>query len=305
MFLPLWAKLNQKPIERPIGGTFQWKDLSFPTRVGLAGGVDKSGKSLKSWQALGAGFLEVGTVTPKPQKPNPGTIMKRSLKHWALWNKMGFPSPGMDVVRRELEKFSHQKKVPLFVNIGKNRDTPNENAFDDYSECFEALAPFADGIVVNVSSPNTKNLRELQKGDSLGPLVESLNDFKNSKNLETPILLKLSPDLSTVELEHGVSVSRDFVQGYILTNTTRSRIPGCGFPEEGGMSGAPLGAKSLDALKKLVSCLGPDSGHLIVSVGGVSSQSDVESRFAVGADLVQVYSSLVFHGPNFFQNLSS
>lgn len=218
---------------------------------------------------------------------------------------MGFPNPGMVSVRTQLKKMATHKSVPLFINIGKNRDTANEKAFQDYCSCMETLRGLGDGFVINVSSPNTKNLRDLQKGTALKDLLEALLDFKKGSKISEPLLLKLSPDLSAEELVQSIEQSKDKVDGYILTNTTRSRPNGIAFPSEGGLSGRPLCGRSLASLKVLVNHLGASAGDrpLVISVGGISSAEDIRERLDAGADLVQVYSALVFEGPLFFQRL--
>jgi len=217
---------------------------------------------------------------------------------------MGFPSPGVSSVKKELQKFESSQRVPLFLNIGKNRETPNDKAFEDYCFCMENLSEAGDVFVVNISSPNTKNLRDLQKGNSLKVLLRSLSEFKKERGLNKPLLLKLSPDLTEEQLGMAGETFKDLVDGYILTNTTQSRENGIPFPKEGGLSGSPLKNLSENALKNLVSALGNSKkNHIIVSVGGVGNRKDIERRLAIGADLVQVYSSLVFEGPSFFQKL--
>ena len=280
---------------------FQWKGLSFENPIGVAGGVDKSGKSLKHWQRLGAGFLEVGTVTPLPQSPNPGTIMMRSLPEAALWNKMGFPSPGLDTVEKSLSAFQKVKTSPLFVNIGKNRDTPNGKAHEDYITCLQRLNPFADVFVVNISSPNTKGLRDLQESAALQKFLEPIDKARKELPALRPLLLKISPDLSEQSLKVVLQVSLPFVEGWILTNTTNDRSQVKDFPIEGGVSGRPLRQKSRAFLKTTMEILGEDrKGKLIVSAGGVDSAQEVQTRLSLGADLVQSYSALVFEGPYFF-----
>ncbi|MEM7645619.1 MAG: quinone-dependent dihydroorotate dehydrogenase, partial [Pseudomonadota bacterium] len=295
--LPAMASI--RPARHREYRPFQWKSLRFENPLGLAGGVDKSGLSLPSWSRLGAGFLEVGTVTPREQGPNPGKIMDRDVRRQALWNKMGFPNPGAEALAQVLSRQGNHS-VPLFINIGKNRDTPNEEASKDYALCFEKLHSFADVFVVNLSSPNTKGLRDLLSRESLLKFLESLGEQVAQLGLKKPLLLKLSPDMENADLREALETSGPYVDGWVLTNTTRARFPGSRFDaENGGMSGRPLNARSFEVLK-----LARDfkkEGKLIVSVGGVSDSGDVEQRLQAGADLVQVYSALVFQGPLFFQ----
>jgi dihydroorotate dehydrogenase len=300
--LPLAAKIFKKGSDeyRP----FQWRGLSFKNPMGLAGGADKSGKSLTAWENLGVGFLEVGTVTPEPQGPNPGKIMDRDLKHSALWNKMGFPNPGLEALISQLEKKSF--KVPLFINIGKNRWTKNEEAYHDYAACMKGLHKFADAFVVNLSSPNTKGLRDLLEKKPLQEFLENTAGQMKELKIDKPLLLKLSPDMTQEALQTTLESSANFVDGWILTNTTKSRFPGCPFPaEEGGLSGEPLKTLSLQALKAAQPIKQKHPDKLLISVGGVGSAEDVKERLESGADLVQCYSALVFHGPGFFRNVLS
>ncbi len=285
--------------------SFQWRGLSFINPLGVAGGVDKSGRSLSAWQNLGAGFLEVGTVTPEPQAPNPGSIMARDLQREALWNKMGFPNPGVEALRKQLNQFSN-RKVPLFINIGKNRWTENGKAFVDYSRCLQSLNELADVFVVNVSSPNTKGLRDLLKAEVLRKFLMPLKASAMKCAPDKPLLLKLSPDMDDSTLRAALQESCEFVDGWILTNTTESRYPGSPFPaDEGGVSGRPLQEKSLGALRIAAEMKGEHPEKLLVSVGGIATSQEVQQRLDMGADLVQVYSALVFQGPGFFGQILS
>lgn len=273
--------------------------------MGIAGGVDKNGEHLKDWWRLGCGFVEVGTVTPRPQSPNPGKIMDRDLELKAMWNKMGFPSEGAEETFYNLASYAPDYRTPIFVNIGKNRHTPNEQAVNDYLTLIDQFRPFADAYVVNISSPNTKGLRDLQSKDNLsnllGPLVDRVSHFE-----PTPILVKLSPDMGEETLADTLLHCHSLgVDGFVLTNTTLSRPQGCTFPQEGGLSGAPLKPLSQRALQIAVETLGKKrEGLLLVSAGGVLTPEDVFERLQMGADLVQIYSALVFHGPHFFLDVA-
>lgn len=278
--------------------SLKWQKLNFRNPVGIAGGVDKNATQMHAWNKLGSGFIEVGTVTPQPQKPNPGKIMDRSLKHFALWNKMGFPGLGLAEVKHNLQK-AKKNSTPLFINIGKNRDTPNDRAHEDYIKCVHELSEFADAFVVNISSPNTKGLRDLLQPKNLKSFL--LPIIKDKKK---PFLLKLSPDMQDEQLHSALNTSCDLgIDGWILTNTTLKRY-NTPFPAEGGLSGKPLADLSKKVLKSAVKHLGPrKKDKLIISAGGVMNYKDVKQRLELGADLVQVYSALVFHGPYFFKNL--
>lgn len=301
--LPLYSLIHGR--KTPHWKSFSWRDLHFANPLGIAGGVDKNAENLKDWWSLGCGFVEIGTVTPLPQSPNPGKIMDRDLKLHAMWNKMGFPSEGADETFYNLMSYAPNYRTPIFVNIGKNRHTPNNQAVQDYLTLIDKFRPLADAYVVNISSPNTKGLRDLQNKDNLtsllGPLIDRVSHFE-----PTPVLVKLSPDMGDEALAETILHCQDLgVHGFVLTNTTLSRPPGCHFPEEGGLSGAPLKELSQRALKIAVESLGKKrEGLLLVSVGGILTPEDVFERLQMGADLVQIYSALVFHGPHFFHDVA-
>lgn len=273
--------------------------------MGIAGGVDKNAEHLKDWWSLGCGFVEIGTVTPRSQSPNPGKIMDRDIHLRAMWNKMGFPSEGADEVFSNLASYAPTYRTPVFVNIGKNRHTPNNQAVQDYLALIDKFRPFADAFVVNISSPNTQGLRDLQSKDNLSnliaPLVDRVSHFE-----PTPILVKLAPDMGEEALAATVLQCANLgVDGFVLTNTTLSRPPGCVFPEDGGLSGAPLKPLSQRALQIAVESLGNKRKDLLlVSTGGILTPEDVFERLQMGADLVQIYSALVFHGPSFFLDVA-
>lgn len=297
--LPLIAKTYQREI--PHWGSRTWEGLYFPNPLGIAGGVDKNGTQVQDWWKLGCGFIEVGTVTPEPQEPNSGKIMDRDPKLKALWNKMGFPSAGSTTVLKNLHKCG-QHRTPIFVNIGKNRSTSLEQASDDYLRCMHILAPVADVFVINISSPNTQGLRELQKKENLRQLL--IPCLKAGKELNKNVLLKLAPDLSEAELQQAISDCAELgIRGFVLTNTTLFRPSDCHFPKEGGLSGKPLAELSKRALTTAVQTLGNDKkNYLLVSAGGVLTPQDVHERLQLGADLVQIYSALIFHGARFFHD---
>ncbi len=290
----------------PTWGSFVWKDIVFKNRLGLAGGVDKNGDSLKAWQKLGCGFIEMGTVTPEAQKQNLGKIMDRSLIDEALWNKMGFPSAGADECYFNLRSFKQQSNLPVFVNIGKNRDTANEMAFVDYVRLIHHFQDLADAFVVNISSPNTKGLRELAEPEILTRFLNPLMQAQSELSSVKPVLLKLSPDLEEDDLKRIVDTCLKFdVDGFVLTNTTLERRTQKSFPTEGGVSGKPLAIGSKKALRGLIQHLGTEkSKKLVISVGGVMTAEDVFERISLGADLVEVYTALIFSGPHFFRKVA-
>jgi dihydroorotate dehydrogenase len=301
--LPIYSLIHGQ--KTPHWKSFTWRDLHFANPLGIAGGVDKNADHLNEWWSLGCGFVEIGTVTPRAQEPNPGKIMDRDLHLQAMWNKMGFPSAGAEDVFYNLMSYAPNYRTPVFVNIGKNRYTPNEEAVNDYVTLIDKFRPLADAFVVNISSPNTKGLRELQSKENLskllGPILDKVSHFE-----PTPVLVKLSPDMDEELLSNTVLHCQSLgIDGFVLTNTTLSRPNGCHFPAEGGLSGAPLKDLSKNALKVAVESLGKKrEGLLIVSAGGVLSAEDVFERLQMGADLVQIYSALIFHGPGFFHEVA-
>lgn len=283
-----------------------WRGLHFRNRLGTSGGLDKNAEGIKGWWALGAGFVEVGTVTPKPQTANPGQILKRDREQQALWNKMGFPNKGVEVCKKNLQKLPRPYSAPIFVNIGKNRETTNENAVKDYLYCIHELRNEADAFIINVSSPNTPGLRELLSPPKLRELLTPLV-AECQKNPPRPILLKLSPDLTDDIFKEILDVSLSVgVDGWILTNTTTDREKTPQFPIEGGVSGQPLANKATHLLKLAHTHLGVrKEDRLLISVGGILNTKDVFDRLSLGATLVQVYSAVVFDGPFFFRKVAA
>ena len=299
----LWAKVSRRPFAAPEWQPRTWEGLHFANPLGIAGGVDKIGEQICSWERLGVGFVEIGTVTPLAQSRNVGRVLDRDFDSKNLWNKMGFPSPGATEVWAAIsaEIFKSKRLVPRFVNIGKNRRTALAESVTDYLQCCEQLRDVADAFVINVSSPNTAGLRDLQAPQALNTLCRQIVNANSQ-----PILLKLSPDLGRDDLRACLDVAvRANIAGFVLTNTTTDRPANCKFPAEGGLSGAGLRDKSLEALRTATEFLVSDrSRFLLVSVGGVSTLADVQERLRLGADLIQVYSALVFQGPGFFRQLA-
>ncbi len=290
---------SQMPDETPEWKSFTWNGIRFPNRLGIAGGMDKNAEYLHLWKKLGAGFIEVGTITPYAQSANKGKIVDRDWEAQNLWNKMGFPNQGADEAYFNILNTKDELKLPVFINIGKNRSRDNSEAEIDYLYLTDRFLPIADLFVVNVSSPNTSGLRDLQSEDTLRKLTDQVVKRAQGK----PVLVKLSPDMSEEQLRDSLSAcGASGVQGVILTNTTLSRPQNCPFPAEGGLSGKSLADLSkknlkiaLDHVKEFRSDL------LMISVGGVLSSDDVKQRLDMGADLVQCYSALIFNGPKFFR----
>ena len=275
--------------------------LDFPNPVGLAAGMDKDGAHIDSLAALGFGFLEVGAVTPRPQPGNPGPRVFRLAEAEALINRLGFNSRGVDVFVDNLRRA--RSRIILGVNVGRNADTPNEKALEDYVACLRKVCPRADFVTANVSSPNTRNLRDLQRADELDAFLSSLVAERDRLAVEhgrrVPLAVKVSPDLD----DAGIAAVADRVaargiDAVIATNTTISREGVAHLPagrEQGGLSGAPLKARSTAVVRKLRRSL--PSGTAIIGVGGIASAADAREKLDAGANLVQLYTALVFRGP--------
>ena len=292
---PLLARKPQPFPTRAFG-------LRFPNPVGLAAGLDKNGAHVDALLALGFGFVEVGTVTPKPQSGNPKPRMFRLPKYRAIINRLGFNNAGVDALVANVSR-ARRKDGLLGINIGKNKDTPNESAARDYLHCLERVYPLADYVTVNISSPNTAGLRELQEEQALRQLLGTLREAQERLGAQhrkrVPMLVKLAPDLSDADIDAVGRVLTDLqVDGVVATNTTISRIEiehSRLARETGGLSGAPLMNKSTAVLRMLRTRL-PDSIPL-VGVGGIMSGADAMQKNSAGAALVQIYTGLIYRGP--------
>ena len=278
--------------------------LTFPNPVGLAAGLDKNGEHIDALASLGFGFIEIGTVTPRPQPGNPKPRMFRITEKQAIINRMGFNNHGVDQLLANVakSKFARSGGV-LGINIGKNFDTPIEKAADDYLICLDRVYASASYIAINISSPNTKNLRELQKDDALDALLGQLKTgqarLADKHGKYVPLVLKIAPDLEDEQIQSIADLLRQHrMDGVIATNTTLSRAEVEGFPnasEAGGLSGAPVFERSTTVLKKL-------AGHLagevpIIGVGGIMKGEDAVAKLDAGASLVQLYSGFIYRGP--------
>jgi dihydroorotate dehydrogenase len=282
--------------------------LDFKNKVGLAAGFDKDGKYVELLQYLGFGFIEIGTVTPKGQVGNPLPRLFRLKEDDALINRMGFNNDGADVLAEHLENFSN-KNVVLGINIGKNKDTPNELADEDYVYCFEKLFSFADYFVVNVSSPNTPNLRDLQDKEPLMRLLNRLQDLNFQKEKAKPILLKIAPDLTFSQLDDVIEVIKNTkIAGVVATNTTIDRSglkTNSSFVESigvGGLSGKPVKDKSTAVIRYLRERLPKEV--VIMGVGGIHSVNDAKEKIDAGADLVQLYTGFIYEGPDLIKKIA-
>ena len=279
--------------------------LSFTNPVGLAAGLDKQGVAVPAWSALGFGFAEIGTVTPRPQPGNPKPRLFRLPADRAVINRFGFNSEGAVAVAENLSQPGHQgpacRELRLGINIGKNKETPNDAAVDDCLRCVDALHAFADYFVINVSSPNTAGLRTLQASGALRPLVEQVvMRVKTTAGREVPVLVKMSPDMSEADLIASVAAAVEGgATGVIATNTTTSRsgLTTHGSPagETGGLSGAPLTRAANDACRALFRHLGRRIPN--IGVGGIFNADDAYARVRAGASLIQVYTGFIYEGP--------
>jgi dihydroorotate dehydrogenase len=302
--LDLMAKLCQPQDERL---KVKLWNLEFANAVGLAAGFDKNALALPAWSALGFGFVEIGSVTALGQPGNPKPRLFRLPEDRAIINRMGFNNDGSSVIaaRLELWRHSHGKlKIPLGINLGKSKITSLEDAPQDYLTSLKKLWEYGDYFVLNVSSPNTPNLRELQDKDKLEVLLETVMDFANTRETQKPILLKVAPDLSFEQLDEILLLlEKHKLSGIIATNTTLARDGlKTQIEQTGGLSGAPLEQKSFEILKHLNAQL---NGKLpIISVGGISSGDAVQQRLDAGASLVQVYSGWIFEGPMMLQHIA-
>ncbi len=288
--------------------------LTFPNRIGLAAGLDKNARCIDGLGAMGFGFVEVGTVTPKGQPGYPKPRMFRLPKANALINRLGFNNDGLDAfvanVKRSALYQQRQKTgntgptaMVLGLNIGKNAATPIENATDDYITCLNGVYPYADYVTINISSPNTKNLRALQSDEALdqllGALAQQRETLANQHGKRTPLFVKIAPDLDEAQVTViAATLKRHGMDGVIASNTTLSRdaVKGMAHAEEtGGLSGAPVLAMSNRVIAQLRAALGPD--YPIIGVGGVMSAQDAMSKIKAGANLVQLYTGLIYKGP--------
>ncbi len=289
--------LNPKMITKPL----TVMGLNFDSPVGLAAGLDKNGDYIDALAAIGFGSIEIGTVTPRPQPGNPKPRLFRLPSHQAIINRMGFNNQGVDYLLKQVELSDY--KGALGINIGKNFDTPIDQASADYLICLRKAYQAASYITINISSPNTKNLRQLQQGDEIRKLLSALKEeqqqLQTQHNKYTPIAVKIAPDLNDEEIQHIAGLLTEFsIDGVIATNTTieRSAIKEHPLAEEkGGLSGEPVRQKSTQVVAHLADEL---QGNIpIIAAGGIMNYCDAQEKLDAGASLVQVYSGLIFQGP--------
>jgi len=294
--------LRALKIFRPLSNPKTVFGLEFPNPIGLAAGLDKNGVALPAWAALGFGFIEIGTVTARPQPGNPSPRIFRFPEQLALINRLGFNNDGADAVAERLRKLRASGRwpaVPVGINIGKSKATPLEKATDDYLYSFRLLREFADYIALNVSSPNTPGLRDLQAAAALSQLLRAIGD-ENRKNTK-PVLVKIAPDLSMSELEELVTTcEQNEIAGIIATNTTldHSSVPS-ERDQAGGLSGAPLREKST----ALVRAIAARSTIPVVASGGIFDAKSAQEKFETGAQLLQVYTGYIYRGPGLLQEI--
>lgn len=289
-------QVKDQRLERKLFG------LTFPNPVGLAAGFDKDAKLYKELSNFGFGFIEIGTLTPKPQPGNPKKRLFRLPEDGGLINRMGFNNEGVEAA---IERLKRNKGILIGGNIGKNKLTPNEEAVSDYVQCFEALFPHVDYFVVNVSSPNTPNLRALQDKEPLTHLLQTLKDLNHSKSKPKPILLKIAPDLTEEQLVDIIDIITSVkIDGLIATNTTLSRegLYSENKSEMGGLSGKPVTKKSTEVIRFLHEK--SKNAFPIIGVGGIHSPEDAIEKLEAGASLVQLYTGFVYEGPGVVKRIN-
>ena len=297
----LLFKVQDTRLEREVFG------LKFENPVGLAAGFDKDAKLFDELGAFGFGFVEIGTVTPLPQEGNPKPRLFRLKQDKALINRMGFNNSGIEAISSRLRR----KKTKLIIggNIGKNKLTPNEDAVSDYEICFEKLFPYVDYFAVNVSSPNTPGLRDLQQKAPLTALLNRLQELNSAKDKRKPILLKIAPDLTNAQLDDIITIVADTkIDGVIATNTTidrnglktdKNKLKAIG---DGGLSGKPVKSRSTEVIKYLADT--SNKAFPIIGVGGIHSTEDALEKLDAGATLVQLYTGFIYEGPALIKRIN-
>jgi dihydroorotate dehydrogenase len=282
--------VEDKKLERDLFG------IKFKNQVGLAAGFDKNAMLFDEFANFGFGFVEIGTVTPKPQSGNPKKRLFRLREDEAIINRMGFNNDGVKLIAQRLSK--RKSNIIIGGNIGKNKITPNENAVDDYLICFEELFDVVDYFVVNVSSPNTPNLRELQEKEPLTNLLNALQTANHKNEKPKPILLKIAPDLNDEQLLDIIDiVETTGIDGVIATNTTISRdnLNSVNKNETGGLSGKPVRDLSTEVIRFLSE--NSNKSFPIIGVGGIHSAKDAQEKLKAGADLIQIFTGFIYEGP--------
>ena len=285
------GRLLLRIMYRPKNVQIEEYEMKFENPLGLAAGMDKKAEAMLGWETLGFGFIEVGGITEHEQIGNPKPRMFRSSKHSALVNRMGFNNPGSQKMASHLAK-ARKPNVPLFLNVGKSKVTSLEDAHLDYAKTVELCGPYVDGFVINVSSPNTPNLRELQKDEDLARIISEVKQYSGSK----PVLVKIAPDLEDIQIKSIVDTARGMgCAGIVATNTTIARPDDSDImSENGGLSGKPLNKRSTEVIRLIADHT--DGKWPIIGVGGISNSDDAWEKISNGASLIQIYSSMVFNG---------
>lgn len=293
---------NDPKLEKKLMG------ITFRNPVGLAAGLDKNGEVIDEMGRLGFGFVEIGTITPRPQPGNDKPRLFRLPKNEALINRMGFNNVGAEVAAQKLKR--RKTNIVVGANIGKNKTTANEDAVRDYEYCFKTLFDFADYFVVNVSSPNTPGLRALQDKESLTQILSALQDINHQKTVTKPILLKIAPDLTPEQISEVVQVVRQTgINGIVATNTTIGREGLSYSPQEienfgaGGLSGKPITQKSTAVIAQVKNEANADC--TIVGVGGIMNATDAAEKFNAGAHLIQLYTGFIYRGPQLIEEINA
>lgn len=295
---------GSSPGPNPVESEIEVMGLKFPNRVGLAAGLDKAGVAIDAFGTLGFGHVEIGTVTPRPQPGNDKPRLFRLIEHEAIINRMGFNNPGVAALLENVAQSRKKFRGVLGINIGKNFDTPNEKALEDYLACFQAVYGAADYVTANLSSPNTKGLRDLQNVETCRELITTLRAAREElapkfDGKRVPIVIKIAPDLADDQVKALADVfSECRIDGVIATNTTIERAAVAGHQraaEAGGLSGAPVRQRSTEVVKLLHDYLDP--GIPVIGVGGILNGADAREKIEAGAALVQVYSGLIYRGP--------
>ena len=303
-YIPFVSKLlrknyliSDKLLEKEVFG------IKFPNPIGLAAGFDKNASFYNDFRNFGFGFIEIGTATPLPQDGNPKRRIFRLSKDKALINRLGFNNYGIRRIKKNLDK---KRNIIVGANIGKNSFTKNEEAYKDYLKCYNELYPYADYFAINISSPNTKGLREFHNKSLLEPLIEKITSLNFRKPNPKPILLKISPDLSFNELDQIIEIVLDYkIDGIIATNTSISRegLISKNKDEAGGVSGKPINKRS----NEIISYISKKSNKAfpIIGVGGIMSAADAVEKIKSGADLVQLYTGFIYKGPKLIRSINS